>query len=47
MATRIRSNQRCIAHRSVSGSTRSPNAVEPTTSAKTTVTTLRRSTGRH
>ena len=39
----MRPNQRCIAHRSVSGSTRSPSAVDPTTSAKITVTSLRRS----
>src|SRR5262245_56535583 len=38
-------NQRCIAQRSVSASTRSPSSVEPTTSAKTMVTTLRRSPG--
>src|SRR4051794_40074519 len=36
-------NHRCIAQRSVSGSTRSPSAVDPTTSAKIVVTTLRRS----
>ena len=39
----MRPNQRCMAQRSVSGSTRSPSAVDPTTSAKTTVTILRRS----
>ena len=39
----MRTNQRCIAQRSVSESTRSPSAVEPTTSAKMMVTTLRRS----
>ena len=43
IASPIRPNQRCIAQRSVSGSTRSPSAVEPTTSANTTVTTFRRS----
>ena len=40
--SRMRSNQRSIAQRSVSGSTRSPSAVDPTTSAKTIVTILRR-----
>jgi hypothetical protein len=42
-ASRMRPNQRCIAQRSVSGSTRSASAVDLTTSAKTIVTTLRRS----
>ena len=43
MTSCMRPNQRCIAHRNVSGSTRSPSAVDPTTSAKITVTSLRRS----